>query len=312
MKLKWGNFDKGNPEHVKRVFAKMREFMAAPAEAADRIRAKVKELTTSGDTADWASAVNAIEAFQTDVGAVDLGWAAAFDEVDLRGGSKSSIDLLDVSSGLTFGKIREGGRAVIYGVSGAKTTISADLYGGGIGFLRTWWDDEEWYKVEEMARDFRYKHENQRATVMYALIENTAAEDVAFDTTDQKTWGNAASDLIVDLDTTVPGVANDSTTFLLYHHPSLKQRVATALRAVLAYQPGATELVFNIQPVSTPKIANTKFWMVAPGGKNKYLRRMDLTLLSDEDITMFAEDVVGWSRYGGFINTAQVREIALS
>tara|TARA_Y100000310_G_scaffold63233_3_gene58561 strand:+ start:1416 stop:2354 length:939 start_codon:yes stop_codon:yes gene_type:complete len=309
--INWRNFRKGSPEHLKRVVAKMQEFMEAPAKAQEKIRAKVKELTTSADTADWASAVNAIEAFQIDVGAIDLGWAAAFDEVDLRAGSKSSIDLLDVSSGLTFAKVREGSRALIYGVSGAKTTISADLYGGGVGFLRTWWDDEEWYKVEEMARDFRYKFENQRATIMYNLIQNTSAEDVAFDTNDQTTWGNAASDLIVDLDATVAGVATDSTTFLLYHHPSLKQRVATALNTVTAYTSKQT-LIYNVQPISSPKVANTKFWMVAPGGKNKYLRRMDLTLLSDEDITMFAEDVVGWGRYGGYINTAQVREIALS
>jgi hypothetical protein len=59
-------------------------------------------------------------------------------------------------------------------------------------------------------------------------------------------------------------------------------------------------------------VPTTYTWLVAPGIKNKYLRRMDLTMLSDMDITMFAEDIVGWGRYGGYINSAQVRRLALS
>jgi hypothetical protein len=307
--MQWNGFDKNNPKHVQRALAKVNEFMTAGGPAVALVRAKVTEMTTSGDTADWASALNAIEAIQTDVGDIDLGWAPAFDEVDLRGGNKSSIDILDVTSGLTFAKVREGGRAKIFGVGGAKTTISADLYGGGVGYLRTWWDDEEWYKIEELSRDFRFKYSDQQATLMYGLITATS-DDVSFSTDDVTTLNTASAELIVENDASLPGI-NDGTTFLWYHHPNYKQRVNVALKSVQAHT-AENNLVFNVQPVSSVKVPTTYTWLVAPGIKNKYLRRMDLTMLSDMDITMFAEDIVCWGRYGGYINSAQVRRLALS
>ena len=309
MIVNWGKFQKGNPKHLQRAIGKVCEFFQAPGEVVKKVAGKVREFTTSGDTSQWASALNAIEAVQTDVGDIDVGWAPAFDEVDIRQGSKSAIDILDVNSGLTFNKVREGGRALIYGVGGIKTTVSADLYGGGLGFLRTWWDDEEWYKIEEMARDFRFKYSDQQATLMYGLI-TAISDDIAFDTDDVTTLNTAAAELIVDNDGSLPGI-NDGTTFLWYHHPNYKSRINIALKSVLAYT-SENNLVYNVLPVSSVKVPTTHTWLTAPAIKNKYVRRMDLTLLSDEDITMFAEDVVGWGRYGGYVNSAQVRRLALS
>jgi len=314
--MSFEGFDRSNPAHVKAVRVKLNEYLAAPRRSVDTLRTKVQEMTTKGDTDAWDSVVNAIDSIQTDVGLVDRGWALAFDEVDLRQTPKSSFDIVDVSSGLTFAKVRTGGRAKIFQVSGAVQNVLLDKYGGGLGFEQTWWDDQEYYKVQEQAADFRQKYMDQEKSVHYALITaiSTAATYQSGDDTphkDAETINSAVATLITNNESSLPAV-NANMTFLLYCNPSLRSRVNAAMNSVIPHT-NEKRIVYNVQPVPTSEAANSYLGqLVAPGLKNKYGRRMDLKIFGEMDITMYAQTVVGWGRYGSYINSAQVLRVPSS
>jgi hypothetical protein len=298
-------FKPENKDHRAAVRVALNEFLGQPDRDRRALKARVQELTTAGDTDSWDSVVNAIDTFQTDVGLVDRNWALAFSEVDLRSVPKSSFDIVDVSSGLTFAKVRTGGRAKIFQVAGAVQNVKLDKYGGGIGFDQTWFDDQEYYKVQEQAADFRQKYANQERSVHYALI-TAVSTAVTYTTDDITTINLACATLIANNASALPQV-HDGTTFILYSHPTLKARVMTALNAVVTDNPAAKKLVFNVQPVFSTEIGSGYLGqMVAPGLKNKYGRRMDLQVFGEMDITMYAQTAVGWGRYGSYLNSAQV------
>lgn len=311
LKINWKGFDPSNEKHRARVVAKLNEFLAGPGLRAQKARAKIEELTTDADTADWAAAKNVIDVIQTDVGDADMAWQLMFDIVDMKSSGKSSMDVLDVSSGLTFAAVNPGEAAKIFKVAGAKNTISFDMYGGGIGFLKKWYDDQEYYKVADQAKDFRFKYYDEQASIAYALMVAVTTAGT-FATDDVTTINNAVAAIINASHKTLPGV-NDRTAFLLYCTPKLKARMSKALRTVLAYQATQNQLIYNVQLISTPYVTDTShYWIVAPKAKNKWGDRMDLLVISETDIVRYAETVVGWGRYGGFINSAQVRRCNLS
>ena len=68
---------------------------------------------------------------------------------------KNSFDLLDVSSGLSFRAIKPREKAEVYKVSGEKVAVDFDLYGGALGWSKLWFDDEEYWKIEDVAKEFR-------------------------------------------------------------------------------------------------------------------------------------------------------------
>ncbi len=315
--MSFAGYDPANPKHRSAVRVKLNEFLTTPAKTLEAVKAKVDELTTGGDTSTWDSIVNAIMAIQEDVGIADAAWKLAFDEVDLRAVPKSSFDIVGTSSGLTFAKVRPGGRAKIYQVAGSVQNVRVDQYGGGIGFLQSWWDDQEYYKIQEQAADFRFKYSEQEAAIHYALI-TAIATAVSYDSTgantaikDVNTMNVACSTLIVNNRTALPAV-NDRMNFLFYHHPNLKARVHAALNSVITDTPVKVN-TYNITPVSSTSIGTGYLGqMVAPGLKNKFGRRLDLQILSETDITMRAETVVGWGRYGSYVNSAQVLRVPSS
>lgn len=308
--IDWTGFNPNKKEHRAGVSAKVQEFVsAAHVEQRKFTRGKTSEFTTKGMTEDMFSAQNVVDVIQTDVADIDLGWQAAFDMVDLRGMPKSSFDIMDVSSGLTFTAVRSGGAAKIYGVSGDKTTVSMSLYGGGLAFERIWWDDQDYYKVEEATADFRFKFFDVQATTFYTLLADTT-NDVAFDSDDVTTISNAAAELLNDLFKTLPMTAGSE--LLLYFNPALQKRAFAALNGVLAYT-NEKNMRFNVRPIMSPYVtSSTYFWLVLPGRKNKWGNRMDLSILGETDIVRYAENIVGWGRYGGQINTDQIRRLALS
>lgn len=347
MFVNWTGFDRNNPAHVQRMKLRLESYLMAPDVIAieackargsvlelahftprvlsehvnkhvqgiespanrAKIRASVKEFTTRADTSAWLSAINPVDFIQGDLKAIDVGWAAAFDVVDMRGQAQAGYDIPQATSGLTFAKIPEGTRALVYPISGTNLRLNFDTYGGGLGFSRAWFDDAEFYKVDNQALDFKSKEADAKATVMYALI--TANSTAIAWSTDIAAINLAVSTLITANFGVTPGI-NDATEFILYSHTSLKSRVLAALQAVQAYTT-SKQIVYNIKPVFSPYVpVGYLGWMVAPGKLNKYGIRMDLTLLNEMDITMYAETVVGWTRYNGYVNSVQVNRIAAS
>lgn len=307
--LKWKGFDPKNPKHLDAVKGKINEFMKAPANLRQQVLARVQELTTKDATPDLFNNINVASVIQSDVGEIDLGWQQAFDLVDLRDTQESSFEILDVSSGLTFGKVKAGENAKVYRVAGTKITVPVDLYGGGLGFDLTWWMDSKFYHVEQAIADFRFKHYDAMAQVFYALL--TAVTTAGSYSTDDATTINNAVATILNASHKVLPVAPTST-FLLYYNPTLEKRIFTALNSVVAYTNQAA-LRFRVIPVMSLYITDaTHYWLVLPGRKNKWGNRMDLEVMEQTNILNFTHDAVGWSRYGGYLSSAQVLRCNLS
>lgn len=320
----WKGFNPKKKEHQAHFKAKLGEFLAAPIEAEKkvsaqrgRIMAKLGEFTAHTNTAAWDNVQNVIDVFADDVGEMDMAWMLAFDEVDLTGAARSSFDILGHASGMTFERVPDGDRAKIYGISGNRINVPVDTYGAGIGFLQNWFDDQEWWNIEDAANKFRFGEADQKAAAHYGLIsavDDTVTYDATGATTKEKdanTISAGVAEIVEENASSGLGITATSP-FLLYTNTNLYARALAAINTVVP-DTNRPAMPYNVRPVSTTHVASTHLgWLVAPGRKSKHGRRLNLEILSDFDITMRGQDFVGWYRYGAFANAAQIRRLAKS
>jgi len=304
-------------------------------------RAGITEFTSKANFP--SDVLNIIERYHVDIAEIDTAYEAAFDAIDLTSVKASSFTVRDTQSGLTFSRVRDGDKAKIYSVHGGEVTVALNLYGGGLNWLKTWFDDGEWWTIEDNALEFRRKWFEQKATAFYDMIQsltNTAVYNVPYDEStgattelewDRKTISTGAEELIEALKDSGYGVTA-ATPMVMLSSISMKSRVEAALQPNRfqsgAYLGGVT-VNFNITPYFTPYLdwtyatddGATKWtgdaaaarplgYLCVPGRKNKIGNRMDLTLFAETDILSFAETVVGWGRYGAYLNEAQWRRIS--
>jgi len=317
----YAGFNPKDKKHQARFMAKLGEFITAPLETEraviqrrGQILAKIGEFTAHTNTSAWNNVQNVIDVYADDIGDMDMGWVLAFAEVDLTGTPRSSFDIIGFSSGMTFERVPDGHRARIYGVSGSRINIPIDTYGAGIGFLQNWFDDQEWWNIEDAATKFRFEESEQKATLHYGLI-TAITDDVAYDTTgantaekDINTINDGVAEIVVENEDTGLGV-NAQSQFLLYTHVNNYARLLKAMRTVVP-DTSSPMLAYNVRLVPTTGAEAAYLGhLVAPGRKSKFGNRLNMEILADFDITMRGQDFVGWYRYGSYVNAAQVRRL---
>lgn len=305
----------------------------------------IREFTNSENFP--ADALNIIEKFHVNISELDVAYEAAFDIVDLTNVKTSSFTVRDCQSGLTFARVRDGMKALVFAVQGAETTVTLDLYGGALDWMKTWFDDGEWWTIEDNSIEFRRKWYAAKAVIMYALVEAlpnvftaNAGRNEGYTTEgtttlekDIITINNAVVNLITTLLTSGLGVTA-GTPLVMLVPLAMKGRVERAMAGrASSDNTGGLVVNYNITPYYTATIANVgteaqyagSHWqdvggdvaadvvplgyLCVPGRKNKLGNRMNLTLLADIDILKFAETVAGWGRYGAHSNTLQWRRI---
>ncbi len=305
-------------------------------------KAGIREFTSSANFP--SSVLEIVDKFHVDVAELDTAYEAAFDVIDLTSTRTSSFTVRDSQSGLTFTRIRDGQKAKIYSVQGGEVTVTLNLYGGGLQWLKTWFDDGEWWTIEDNALEFRRKWFEQKAVNFYDMIQsltNNAIYNVPYDEStgatteleyDRKTIATGATELVDTLRDSGFGVTA-GTPMVLFSPISMKSRVEQALNPGrfqgTGYLGGVT-VNFNITPYYTSyldwatagAITGGTTWvgdtgeavplgyLCVPGRKNKIGNRMNLTLMSETDILSFAETVVGFGRYGAYLNEAQWRRVS--
>jgi len=302
------------------------------------LRMGVQEFTSGSNFPDEVAA--AIAKYHIDITEIERSYEAAFDIVDLRGSNASSFKIRDVQSGLSFARVRDGEKALIYGISGNAVEVELDLYGAALEWSRKWFMDQEWWTIEDNAVEFRRKWWESRAIVFWDLIQSLTdgtAYNVPYDTVgatavakDINTINAGCLELITaHLDTGL-GV-NASTQMVIFVPLANKPRVERALLGTFgAANPAGDRISYNISAFYTAGldwvrpldvVAGTDWtghgsdnqpplgYLCIPGRKNKLGERMDLTILSETDILAFAEKTAGWGRYGGAISEAQWRRL---
>lgn len=327
----WKKAELTSPEGQRQFLEAVQYFMDRPRVAGQEIRARVQEFTTPGDFP--TDAVEAIARYHQ-VDDPDTGWQEVFDVIDFTGTRKNSFDLLDVASGLSFRAVKPGEKAEVYKVAGEKVTVDFDLFGGALGWSKLWFDDEEYWKIEDVAREFRAKWFANQAQAHYDLLSAARPDsDLAWqgetedlkETRDAETINAACAAILADMQGKGFDV-NANSTFVIVTPVQLLARLRNALRLTLLGNVSGgigegSSVNFNVRLVVTTRLKNqdltvaeTSQYLVAlPGRKIKSGNRMDLTVLSETDVLAYAETTAGWGRYGAIVGEDdQLRRCATS
>jgi hypothetical protein len=321
----YGAIDSGSAEGRRQMFGAISYFMQQPADVQDRlVKAAVSNYTTTSDFPDEVKEL--IEKWHIGIQDIDNAWAMFFTSRDFAGVKTPGFRVREVQSGLTFAKRPEGGRAKIHRISGTEVFVGFDMYGGGLEFDQAWFDDQQWWDIEDSAMEFRSKWYRDKATVFYTLIGALAAGyNIAYDATgstqldkDINTINNGCADLVQDMYDAGYGVTAQ-TPLVLLSPIQLKGRLQRAMAAqyVNAGVDGASMKVeYNISIQYSLNVKNAgaastdKWYLGIPGMKNKIGEKMPLTVYTDFNARSYATTAVGWGRYGAFMNPEQFRRLA--
>lgn len=328
----WRRVNLESPEGRRQFWEAVQHYMDQPRRAEDEVRAGILEFTAPGDFP--AGAVEAIARYHQ-VDDPDAGWTEVFDVIDFTGTRKNSFDLIDVSSGLSFRAVKPGEKARVFKVSGDKVTVNFDLYGGALGWSKLWFDDEEYWKLEDASKEFRARWFAHKAQAHYDLISASRPDsDVAWqggaddptEVRDAETINCACAEILSDMQGLGFDV-NANSSFVIVSPIQLLARLRNALRITtlgnLAGGGGSEggQVNFNVRLVVTTRLKTqdlsapdtAHYFVTLPGRKIKSGNRMDLTVLSEDDILAYAETVAGWGRYGAIVGEPkQLRRCATS
>jgi hypothetical protein len=321
----YARIDTNTPDGIKKIIGAITAFMRQPEDVQKKLI--LAGITNFSSTADFPQEVKQlIESIHLGLEEIDNGWAQFFDIRDFSTSNVPGFKVRTKSSGLTFSKRPEGGRARIYRVTGAEQFVGFDTYGGGLEFDQAWIQDQQWWMLEDTIAEFRSKWYRDKAAVMYGLIGAISASyNVAYDTTgatvmdkDINTLNSAAAALLTALKG--EGYAVTPQTRLKVLCPiQLKSRLNRALAAqqLSANVSGASiKVEYNIEPIFSMNVLNAgaacldKWYMGVPGLLNKLGEKMALTAFATFKPEAFATTTVGWGRYGGYLNPSQFRRVA--
>ena len=291
------------------------------------ISGMLQEFTTKGDFP--ASVNDAIAKKFQQYENWDNGWRMIFDELDLTGTNRSTFNILDVTDGLTFNNVIVGNKAKIYQMTGEKTTVNMNQYGGGLSWSRLLIDDEEYWNLANNATAFSNAYFEFKAAFHYALIEAVAGTLVWQNPTppllantdrwyqasrDANTLNAAAIQIILAVEDNGYGVNNNSNLVVLVPL-QLEARLKQALSYVQQAFMGSVSMTnFNFTLVTTTMLATTDvYYVILPGNKLNTGNRQNLTIFNSFDMLSYADAAVGWFRFGAAIgDTDQIARCAIA
>jgi len=262
----------------------------------------------------------------------DDGWEMVFDVLDFTSSNRNGFEVLDIEDGLSFSLVPDGQKANVYKIAGSKTTVTFDMYGGGLGWSRKLLDDQEYWAIENAVVSFRNQWYADRSEIAYALIEALGSTyNVAWQSPvpaslgstdanytavrDIETINYACNAILTAVKSKGYGVSPKSPFVLLYPL-ALMSRVRRALGLLnnSTAGPDFKGVQYNVIPVATMGLsASTSYYVAIPGKKLLWGDRMNLTVLEDFDPASYSDTQYGWGRYGGAIGDSnQVRRCAIS
>jgi len=323
----WGKVNLTTKDGKAKFIGAFNHFLKSP-DRNPALKAALQHFATKGDFP--AEVMQVLEKFHA-TPSYDLGYEQVFDIRDFTGTREGGFDLLNVSSGLTFGLVKSGEKAKVYQFSGTKATVYFDKYGGALGWDKVLMDDGKYWTLEDNAIAFRNKAYSSRAQAYYDLIDAVSSTyNLAWQAVEPASVASSAENYnaIRDINTINAaclailkalkddGVgATPQSQFIILAPVDLKSRISRALGLVQqAYAGSQSRLSYNVTPIWTLMLsASDKYYVIYPKAHMKGGYRMDLTLLSETDILAYMETVAGWMRYGGAIgDSEQVRRCAIA
>ncbi len=301
--------DLHSADGVAKFYGAVNHFLQGPEKVGRKlVHAGVREFTTTSDFP--AEAKDVMEKFHVGIDEIDVGYEQVFNIRDFTTIPRDGFKIRDVSSGLTFAKMKAGQKAKVFKVIGTDAEVKFDMYGGAIGWSRKWFDDEEFWTIEDAALEFRRKWFSNKATAFYGLIE-------ALPTTHDVTWQGGVGNTELDRDiatintactqilnllkTAGVGVTANSQ-FVIVAPVALKARILRAVDTAFRFSEAAGQVAFAVTPMFTTNLADaTSYYVALPKQKATGGNRMNLTILSQLDVLSYSEVVSGFGRFGGII-----------
>lgn len=254
----------------------------------------------------------------------DLAWQESFKGVQL-GKGQLFWEITDVSNGLEFREIPEGGKVELSRLDGNKAIVSIKKYGAGLGITWEIIEGKKLYAFAERVELVRAKLYKKWASVHYGLLNAAAAshttayqagttaldKDIATINLAAYTIGNACKD---------KGFGDMATApMILYANPLLRARIDAALAAtrerVLVAGRDGQIINWPVTPRYTfdSAITSGKGVLVLPGNKiqnSVYLRELGL---KREEIESLSEIRTYWTAFGGAVGeTNQCNQLSFS
>lgn len=254
----------------------------------------------------------------------DLAWQEAFKGVKL-GKGQLFWEISDVSSGLEFKEIPEGGKVELSRLDGNKAIVSIKKYGAGLGITWEIIEGKKLYAFAERVELVRDKLYKKWADVHYGLLNAAAASH----TTSYQAGTTVLDKDIATINAAAYALANAckdkgfgdvaNAPLILYANPLLRARIDAALaatrdRTLVAGRDGQV-INWPVTPRYTFNAAITagKGVLVLPGNKiqnSVYLREMGL---SRQEIESLSEIRTYWTAFAGAVGeTNQCNQASFS
>lgn len=257
--------------------------------------------------------------FHNNMPELDIGFLPLFDLVDMRGTAQTSFSIKTTGAGITWAQRKPGERVEIRReVSEAELVVTYLEFAAGLGILDAWLDFNQFWRVEDAIAEFISNEADKRAALHYGLFTAQGAGiDQAFATDDATTFNNAAAAILRAVRTS-GYAAGANAQFDILINPEKVGRVLAMLDAkrgspMIAFGTQDQPIAFNVRNVimtTHVPAADTGYYLVLPGRKNKRGEWLDVVLESDRDITTSATDWVGKTRYNAAIgDTAQMKRV---
>lgn len=322
----WSRVNMESEADRRKVYGALNHFMQC--NTLPEVKQAIQHFATQGDFP--ASVLEVIEKYHL-VSDFDNAWQALFDERDFTSSQRDGFKISNVGSGLTFSEVQRGGSAKIYKFAGELVTVNFAMYGGGLGWHRTLFDDREYWTIEDNAIAFRNSFFRDKAAVYYALIE-------ALTSGQNTTWQNPTPSALANTDPNYTAIrdANTINSAILSVLTDCKDKgyglsanTPFGLLAPLALRPRITRALgllnqslagdqrgvqYNVLPQYTLMLSSqSSYYVGAKGIKTIAGNRMNLTTFDKFDPESYSDIAVGWARFGGAIGDVQlIRRCATS
>jgi hypothetical protein len=256
-----------------------------------------------GDNPNLVDPTNrVVQFFHTNMPDMDTGYTAIYDMVDMRSSILDSFDILDANQGITFGQIKSGEKVKIRrAVTDSKMSVPVCTFSDGVGIEDDWLRFQKWWMVSDTVAEFNAKAWDKKAEWHYDLLTGLSnAVNVAFNVSDTQTLNQAAATILRKVRGKGYG-AGQNAGFVIVCAPEDVGRVTKMLTATA----GTLQVAYNanVQPVNvhvSQVVASTYipanvggYYLILPGRKMKRGDWKDLTVESERNIYVRANDYVG-------------------
>lgn len=257
--------------------------------------------------------------FHSNMPELDMGWSVLFDMVDLRGSTHDHFDVDDTNAGLLWSQRQPGAATKIRKIiSESKTTVPYLEFSDGLGILDAWLDYNQFWRVDEAIAEFRSTYYDKMASLHYGLFTAlSSAVDQAFSADDATTFNAAAGAILRNVRGKGYAVSQNSKFYIVCNPENVGRlmRMAAAVQGsqLVAFGTQKEPIAYTIAGIiSTTYVtaADTGYYLVLPGRKNKRGVWKDMTTEMSRNIYTSASDIVGVGRFNAVIGDSdQVKRV---